>query len=57
MLGNEQAFSPMWGSIDAFKAYVKTRRNAVAGSSGEWGDDLEIRACEGANEWVDTELN
>ena len=57
MLGNERAFSPMWGSIDAFKAYVKTRRNAVAGSSGEWGDDLEIRACEGANEWVDTELN
>ena len=57
MLGNERAFSPMWGSIDAFKAYVKTRRNAVAGSSGEWGDDLEIRACEGANEWVNTELN
>jgi hypothetical protein len=49
MLGNEQAFSPMWGSIDALKAYVKTRRNAVSGSSGEWGDDIEMRACEGAN--------
>ena len=43
----------MWGSVDAFKAYAKTRRNAVEGTSGEWGDDLEIRACEGTWKWVE----
>jgi hypothetical protein len=45
MLRNVEAFSPAWESVDAFKAYVASRR-----ISGEWGDDYEIRACEGANE-------
>ena len=61
ILGNERAFSPMWGSIDALKAYVKCLRKAGSGSSGEWGDDFEIRACvracEGANERMNKSMN
>ena len=60
LLANEGRFYGQWGSVDTFKAYVKSRRkpvksataNALKGKkareTGEWGADQEYRACEGA---------